>query len=480
MKQAMRVLTSSETAEWYTPPYITDMVRQFMGDIDLDPASCEAANRWIKAKRIYTIEDDGLALDWYGKKSIKIKGRLSRIDSLEYVFKNWKAIWERESARNATGSYHWMQSISTEMANTLDIPALTAKERHRVIQNGALNVAKLNRFTEGADVEIVCLSGIEKGVPSHARFLQREPQRNAQDVVRKSQQLLSISIGGIQSKAASLAGARIATENIPEKDRQNAGQTHKKEKNSSQKNNAGDNQSRVKNGNVSRHALTITEDRSAQKTFPSIGLLRCGNNVKFIGIINALIVEQVESLRKITLYQLPTKGALEQYPLISFPLARLVTTLSKMPYQPNGVMKTHLTVSIAISKQSGAVRCLIRYPSRCWLNPPYGKIGNRSSQDVWARKLEAEFEVGRVEEGCLLTKTVPGYNWWERLFRRWPVCFMEERVKFIRLNAQGEIVDTGRAKAGTSIWYIGRPFRYCSFKQLFKHFGRVIYPPEKE
>lgn len=115
-----------------------------------------------------------------------------------------------------------------------------------------------------------------------------------------------------------------------------------------------------------------------------------------------------------------------------------------------------------------------------WLNPPYGKIGNRSSQDVWARKLEAEFAAGRVKEGCLLTKTVPGYLWWERLFRRWPVCFVKERVKFIRLNTQGEIVDTGRAKAGTSIWYIGRPFRYCSFRYSFNNLGRVIYPPERE
>lgn len=59
---------SSESVEWYTPEDYIKLVREvFFGDIDLDPASCERANKIIKARAIYTKEDDGLKQDWHGK-----------------------------------------------------------------------------------------------------------------------------------------------------------------------------------------------------------------------------------------------------------------------------------------------------------------------------------------------------------------------------------------------------------------------------
>lgn len=67
MKQPMQVLTSSESNEWYTPPLYIEAARCVMGSIDLDPASTPAVNYWIAAKKIYTIEDDGLAQTWEGK-----------------------------------------------------------------------------------------------------------------------------------------------------------------------------------------------------------------------------------------------------------------------------------------------------------------------------------------------------------------------------------------------------------------------------
>jgi hypothetical protein len=64
LKQSMQVLTSSETNEWYTPPWVIGLVREVFGEIMLDPASNEHAQRWIKARRYYAIEDDGLSLPW--------------------------------------------------------------------------------------------------------------------------------------------------------------------------------------------------------------------------------------------------------------------------------------------------------------------------------------------------------------------------------------------------------------------------------
>jgi hypothetical protein len=52
--------------EWYTPSRYIEAARQVMGSIDLDPASCELANRTVKAKRYFIERENGLAQEWYG------------------------------------------------------------------------------------------------------------------------------------------------------------------------------------------------------------------------------------------------------------------------------------------------------------------------------------------------------------------------------------------------------------------------------
>ncbi|MGI2909271.1 DNA N-6-adenine-methyltransferase [Tolypothrix sp. VBCCA 56010] len=52
--------------EHYTPlPYI-ELVRQVLGEIDLDPASNALAQTWIRARTFYTKADDGLIQPWGG------------------------------------------------------------------------------------------------------------------------------------------------------------------------------------------------------------------------------------------------------------------------------------------------------------------------------------------------------------------------------------------------------------------------------
>lgn len=58
---------SHKSDEWYTPAEYVEAARKVLGQIDLDPASSEVANKVVKAKKFFTKEDDGLAHEWYGK-----------------------------------------------------------------------------------------------------------------------------------------------------------------------------------------------------------------------------------------------------------------------------------------------------------------------------------------------------------------------------------------------------------------------------
>jgi len=89
--------------EWYTPYMYIEAAREVMNGIDLDPASCEIANRTVKAARYYTKEDSGLDHEWkansvwlnppYGRVHPKLKGSTNsyQVHFMQALLSNYRA-----------------------------------------------------------------------------------------------------------------------------------------------------------------------------------------------------------------------------------------------------------------------------------------------------------------------------------------------------------------------------------------------------
>jgi ParB family chromosome partitioning protein len=65
-KKVTHVTNNSGENEWYTPVFYLDAARDVMGRIDVDPASCQLAQKFVQAETYYTAKDDGLEHEWSG------------------------------------------------------------------------------------------------------------------------------------------------------------------------------------------------------------------------------------------------------------------------------------------------------------------------------------------------------------------------------------------------------------------------------
>jgi ParB family chromosome partitioning protein len=58
---------SSKSNEWYTPALYLEVVRDLLGTIDLDPASCAYANAVVQASRLFDKQTNGLLQPWHAR-----------------------------------------------------------------------------------------------------------------------------------------------------------------------------------------------------------------------------------------------------------------------------------------------------------------------------------------------------------------------------------------------------------------------------
>jgi hypothetical protein len=107
--------------EWYTPHDIVEAARSVMGEIDLDPASCEFANRIVRAKKFYS-EDPadelggGLKKPWRGRLFINppfahptVKHFADKLAGTFEAGEVKQAVW----LSNATVDVDWWHRLAT-------------------------------------------------------------------------------------------------------------------------------------------------------------------------------------------------------------------------------------------------------------------------------------------------------------------------------------------------------------------------------
>lgn len=106
-----------ESDEWYTPLEIIEAAREVLGEIDLDPATCEFAQQRIKAQRYFTKDDDGLAQLWCGRVWLNppYSPKLAR-EFADKLIAEWRAgrVTSAVMIQNASTDTGWFHALAAE------------------------------------------------------------------------------------------------------------------------------------------------------------------------------------------------------------------------------------------------------------------------------------------------------------------------------------------------------------------------------
>jgi phage N-6-adenine-methyltransferase len=147
-RMVSRVKGLTGEIEWYTPRRYLDAAVEVMGAIDLDPASSNAAQRYVKAKRWFTLETDGLTQTWAGRVFLNPPYAMPTIKQFTTkLVDSWNAreITEGILLTNNATDTEWFH-------NTLDACSAVCLTRGRI------------SFLEASDGEL-----IEKPSPTHGQ-----------------------------------------------------------------------------------------------------------------------------------------------------------------------------------------------------------------------------------------------------------------------------------------------------------------------
>jgi hypothetical protein len=115
-----------------------------------------------------------------------------------------------------------------------------------------------------------------------------------------------------------------------------------------------------------------------------------------------------------------------------------------------------------------------QWTGRVWLNPPYGRDGGGSNQEVWSHRLIEQYNAGLTIEAVLLVNANTEAKWFQPLYD-YLICFTNHRIRFYNTNGE-----SSQPTQGNALVYLGKQRR--RFIELFNSFGvivRKVHPDEQ-
>lgn len=108
-----------------------------------------------------------------------------------------------------------------------------------------------------------------------------------------------------------------------------------------------------------------------------------------------------------------------------------------------------------------------KWAGRVFLNPPYDRT------DLWVSKLENSFQQRSVSAAILLVNCNLGYNWFQGIWEKYPVCHIRRRISFIPVNGDAD----GQSKRASAFFLLTRRKAQVErFRKVFRPYGRILMP----
>lgn len=168
---------SAASVEHYSPPDVMQRARDLLRGIELDVASCELANRTVRAERFFTREDDALTKEWRARTAFaNPPGGKDGSDSLAKLFwQKFVTSWARGDFESGVFLFFSIEAFQTTQVDPvgplpLKLPFCVPARRLEFLR--ATEALPTRQEALFADVAEPVLEGVEPGdSPTHANAI---------------------------------------------------------------------------------------------------------------------------------------------------------------------------------------------------------------------------------------------------------------------------------------------------------------------